>query len=64
MSSLYGQPYIVDIDFYEASRAWRANKKYKGYGCFTYRCIQKTKKGKACKRQACPELDFCKIHRS
>ena len=32
----------VDIDFDEASRAWRANKKAIKNGCFIYLCRQKT----------------------
>ena len=32
----------VNIDFDEASRAWRANKKAIENGCFIYLCCQKT----------------------
>jgi len=63
MNYINRQFYSVDIDFDTASKEWRANKKSKGYGYFSYRCIQITKKGKKCKREACPETDYCKIHR-
>ena len=36
------------IDFDEASKAWRKNKLYIGYGSFRYRCLSKTKKGDMC----------------
>jgi len=55
--------YEVNIDFDEASRAWKANKKPTVNGCYKYICLTKTKQGKACKREACPQCDYCKIHR-
>jgi len=61
--SINRQSYTVDIDFDTASKEWRANKKSKGYGYFIYRCLQITKKGKKCKREACPGTDYCQNHR-
>lgn len=56
------QIYEVNIDFDEASEAWKANKKSIGNGSYKYICLQKTKQGKSCKREACPQCDYCKIH--
>jgi hypothetical protein len=53
----------IMIDFDEASLAWKSNKKSIGNGSYKYICLQKTKQGKSCKREACPECDHCKIHR-
>ena len=55
--------YEVNIDFDEASQAWKANKKSIGNGSYKYICLRITKLGKPCKREACPECDHCKIHR-
>lgn len=55
--------YEVSIDFDEASRAWKANKKPIGNGCYRYCCLEKTKQGKSCKRESCPGADHCTIHR-
>ena len=54
--------YEVFIDFDEATREWKENKKSIGNGCYRYCCLQKTKQGKPCKREACPGTDYCKIH--
>jgi hypothetical protein len=55
--------YEVNIDFDEASQAWKANKKSIGNGSYKYICLRITKQGKPCKRESCPECDHCKIHR-
>ena len=54
--------YEVEIDFDEASEAWKANKKYMGNGTYKYICLQKTKAGNPCKKEALPSSDFCKHH--
>ena len=54
--------YSVEIDFDEASEAWKANKKYMGNGAYKYICLQKTKAGNACKKEAQPDSNFCKVH--
>jgi hypothetical protein len=42
--------YEVNIDFDEASAAWRANKKPVGNGTFKYICCGITKMGNKCNR--------------
>ena len=54
--------YTVEINFNEASEAWKANKKYIGNGTYKYICTQKTKAGNPCKKEALPTCDFCKVH--
>ena len=52
------------IDFDEASRSWRENKKVKGNGMFAYKCNQLTKEGKTCTREAMKIVgcECCKQH--
>ena len=54
--------YKVEINFDEASEAWRANKKCIGNGHYKYICLQKTKSGNQCKRESLKFCDNCKIH--
>jgi hypothetical protein len=54
--------YKVEINFDEASEAWRANKKSMGNGHYKYICIQKTKSGNQCKRESLKFCDNCKMH--
>jgi hypothetical protein len=54
--------YSVEINFDEASEAWKANKKSMGNGTYKYICLQKTKAGNPCKKEALPSSDFCKVH--
>jgi len=54
--------YKVEINFDEASEAWRANKKSIGNGHYKYICIQKTKTGNQCKRESLKSCDTCKMH--
>ena len=54
--------YTVEINFDEASEAWKANKKYIGNGTYKYICLQKTKTGNPCKKESLPACDFCKVH--
>jgi len=50
------QKYDVDIDFDEASRAWRSNKLLVGEGHFAYKCS-------SCNRRAVKGSEMCGIHR-
>jgi len=43
--------YSVDIDFDEASRAWRANKKKLPNGEFAYICGAQRSGGKVCTKE-------------
>ena len=54
--------YTVEIDFDEASRMWKANKKSIGNGSYKYVCSQKTKSGNKCKRESLPSCDYCNQH--
>ena len=54
--------YKVEINFDEASEAWRSNKKCIGNGHYKYICSQKTKAGNPCKRESLQFCDYCKIH--
>ena len=56
-------PYTVEIDFDEASRSWKQNKKSQGNGTYTYKCVGLTKQGNSCNRKPLNECDFCKLHR-
>lgn len=55
-----------EIDFDEASREWRANKKTKPNGCYEYVCGQITKTGNKCQRKPCKDGDGdgkrCSLH--
>ena len=50
------------VDFDEASKAWRKNKLYIGYGSFRYRCLSKTKKGDMCKNKPIKDKQYCHVH--
>lgn len=54
--------YLVNIDFDEASDAWKANKKYMGNGTYRYKCSAVTLSGNPCKRESLMHCDYCKIH--
>ena len=56
------QLYQVNIDFDEASKCWRKNKKLIGNGCYKYICLHKTEIEKPCKRNPEKNSDFCKMH--
>jgi hypothetical protein len=56
--------YEVNIDFDEASTAWRANKKSIGNGTFKYICCGLTKTGNKCNRQPLENSEYCKIHKN
>ena len=52
--------YSVDIDFDEASRAWRANKKKNKDGSFSYICGAICSNGKACTKVNCKNVKHAK----
>jgi len=52
----------VNIDFDDASAAWRSNKISKGNGMYKYICQGFFKNGKKCLREPIAMCDFCKIH--
>jgi len=52
----------IIIDFDEASKVWRTNKKSIGNGCFKYVCNQITKSGKPCDRLCEIESLYCDSH--
>ena len=56
--------YAVDIDFDEASRAWKSNKKSIGNGSYKYMCAGVFKNGKKCNRTVVDQVgcEFCKMH--
>jgi hypothetical protein len=52
----------VDIDFDEASKAWKSNKKSTGNGCYKYICTKITKTGKQCKNDSIRNCEYCRFH--
>ena len=50
------------VDFDEASRAWKLNKKSTGNGCYKYICTKITKTGKQCKNDSLRNCEFCRFH--
>jgi len=54
--------YMVEIDFDEASTAWKKNKKSIGNGSYKYICCCETKSGTQCKRESMKGHNCCKIH--
>ena len=60
------QQYEVNIDFDEASNAWKYNKKSIGNGSYKYICTQLTKIGtnkeQKCGKNCYNESEFCKQH--
>jgi len=54
--------YEVNIDFDEASSAWRSNKKPVGDGTFKYICCGLTKTGNKCVREPLQNSEYCKVH--
>ena len=53
----------ITIDFDEASRLWRENKKNIGNGMFCYKCFAFTKKGLKCNNKCKPNSNYCKTHK-
>jgi len=61
--------YEVNIDFDDASVAWKANKKSIGNGVYKYICMHNTNTNtntntnqKQCNRKPLSGCNFCKIH--
>lgn len=52
----------VVIDFDGASKAWNANKKKTGNGCYQYSCKSLTKSGDKCKNTSLTGSEYCSIH--
>lgn len=52
----------VDIDFDDASKCWKSNKKSIGNGCYKYICTKITKKGKQCKNESLRNCEWCRFH--
>jgi hypothetical protein len=52
----------VNIDFDEASAAWKSNKRPTGNGCYKYVCCHVTKTGRKCSKEPIHFSDFCKTH--
>jgi len=53
----------IDIDFDEASKAWKENKISKGNGTYGYKCEMTLLSGKSCSLVACPFSQFCARHK-
>jgi hypothetical protein len=56
------QLYEVNIDFDEASEAWRANKKSIGNGSYKYVCAKICKNNNCCANKCLPSEHYCKKH--
>ena len=57
------QPLLkVEVDFDESSKAWKANKKSTGNGCYKYICVKITKTGKQCKNDSLRGCEYCRFH--
>jgi len=52
----------VEVDFYEASAAWKLNKKSTGNGCYKYVCVKIKQNGHQCKNDSLKNCEYCKIH--
>lgn len=52
------------IDFDDASKCWRENKKPKANGCFVYKCQAICLNGKPCKRETMNVVgaEYCNMH--
>ena len=55
-------PYTVEIDFDEASSAWRANKKCLKNGMYAYICGKTMLNGNSCSKNRVDWCDYCKMH--
>lgn len=54
--------YEVNIDFDEASEAWKANKKSIGNGSYKYVCAKRGKNNNCCISKCLPGEDYCRVH--
>ena len=55
-------PYKVEIDFDEASEAWKANKISIGNGSYKYLCAQRGRNDNLCIKKCLPGEDYCAVH--
>jgi hypothetical protein len=55
--------YEVNIDFDEASTAWKMNKKYVGNGTYKYICSILKKDGICCGKSRYKDSEYCWVHR-
>lgn len=62
MQNIKHVEYEVNIDFDEASAAWKANKKSTGGGCYKYICEHRNKNNQKCRRNPIPGESFCSKH--
>jgi hypothetical protein len=60
--SLSYPSYNVNIDFDDASTAWKMNKKYIGNGCYKYVCVKIKKNGQSCKNERLHNCNYCRFH--
>ena len=56
--------YEVNIDFDEASREWKKNKKSTGNGQYKYICEKEKKDKNICGKICYKELSYCWSHRN
>jgi hypothetical protein len=54
--------YSVDIDFDDASQAWKSNKVSKGNGTYGYRCMAMKRDGCQCTQIVYGQKDYCSRH--
>jgi hypothetical protein len=54
--------YEVNIDFDDASEAWKSNKLSIGNGSYKYVCCNKGKNNKTCIAKCLPGENFCRTH--
>jgi hypothetical protein len=54
--------YIVNIDFDQASEAWKSNKRSTGNGSYKYVCSKKNKNNSCCLTKCLPGEIYCKTH--
>ena len=54
--------YEVNIDFDEASEAWKSNKRSIGNGSYKYVCAKKGKNNNCCLSKCLPGEIYCKTH--
>jgi hypothetical protein len=62
ISQTFKQLYEVNIDFDQASLAWKANKKSISNRSYRYLCSKKYKNNKNCMGKCLPGVDYCKTH--
>jgi len=54
--------YSVEIDFNEASKAWKQNKVSIGNGSYKYLCQKRSIKNNVCLKKRLPGEDYCRLH--